>query len=140
VIALLDPAMAQADAGRTVPSLGLAESRPRPGTVVLSVGGELDTLTAPELERALDPLLTGAAVPVLDLGEVTFLASSGLAVLIRAAHRVTAQGRTLAVVAASRAVTRPLEVTGSDQLFSLHPDLASALRSTPSTTTTDATD
>lgn len=111
--------------------LGLAITRPAPETAVLAVRGELDTLTAPELETALRELLEGldqpGTRPVVDLSGVTFLASSGLAVLIQAAHRAGADARTLHLVVSSRAVLRPLEVTGSDQLFTLHPDLNAAL-------------
>ncbi len=89
---------------------------------MLTVGGEVDTLTAAQLADGLTQLLGDPAddTAVVDLTGVTFLASSGLAVLIRAAHRATEQGRPLHLVAAARAVTRPLEVTGSDQLFEMH--------------------
>jgi anti-sigma B factor antagonist len=105
-------------------------TRPAPGVVVLQVAGEVDTLTAPALGEALTALLTegeGAATVAVDLSGVGFLASSGLAALIHAAHRAGAQGRALHLVGGSRAVTRPLEVTGSDRLFALHPDLSALL-------------
>ncbi len=96
------------------------------GSALLMVEGEIDTLTADELERGCEQLL---AVPsdvlVIDLTDVTFLASSGLAVLIRAAHK--AGERRLRLVAAARAVRRPLEVTGSDQLFDLYTDRGAAM-------------
>jgi anti-sigma B factor antagonist len=106
-------------------------SRPRPGTVLLSVEGEVDALTAPALETGLDDALEAArgevAGVVVDLSGVTFLASSGLAVLIGAAHRAEAQGGRLHLVAATRAITRPLQVTGADTLFDTHADVGSAL-------------
>jgi anti-sigma B factor antagonist len=106
-------------------------SRPRPGTVLLEVDGEVDTLTAPRLEAGLDAALEagngGRTAVVVDLSGVTFLASSGLAVLIGGARRAAATGGRLHLVAASRAVTRPLQVTGADALFDMHPDVASAL-------------
>jgi anti-sigma B factor antagonist len=109
-------------------ALGLDITRPHPGTAVLAVRGELDTLTAPELEIALRELLDGSeARSVVDLSGVTFLASSGLAVLIKAAHRAEAGDRALHLVVSSRAVLRPLEVTGSDQLFTIYPALDAAL-------------
>jgi anti-sigma B factor antagonist len=93
---------------------------------LLVVEGEIDTLTAGSLERALTELLDDTAeVLVIDLAAVTFLASSGLAVLIRAAHQ--AGERRLRLVSAARAVRRPMEITGSDQLFDLYPDRAAAL-------------
>ncbi|MCW0213144.1 MAG: STAS domain-containing protein [Pseudonocardia sp.] len=95
---------------------------------MLTVEGEVDTLTAPHLADGLTRLLDDErSVPVVDLAEVSFLASSGLAVLIHAAHRATGQGRTLHVVATSRSVTRPLEITGSDRLFEMHADPAEVL-------------
>ncbi|GAA4684201.1 hypothetical protein GCM10023215_18660 [Pseudonocardia yuanmonensis] len=101
-------------------------TRPAPGVHVLLVDGEVDTLTAPILGEALGGLLAAEpadAVVAVDLSGVGFLASSGLAVLIRAAHTAGSQGRVLHLLGGSRAVTRPLEVTGSDQLFTLLPAL-----------------
>jgi anti-sigma B factor antagonist len=100
-------------------------SRPDAGTVLLSVRGEIDTLTAPAFTAATDDLLaeSGDAL-VVDLSEVRFLASSGLAVLISAAHRAEERGLRLQLVAPTRAVRRPLEITGTGQLFDLHTDVS----------------
>lgn len=102
--------------------------RPAADTAVLSVRGEIDSFTTPELEPALAELLDGPQQRlVIDLSGVSFLASSGLAALIRTAQRVEERGQRLALVVANRAVRRPLEVTGSDQLFELFGDLSSYL-------------
>jgi anti-sigma B factor antagonist len=109
--------------------LGTALNRPRPGVAVLTVDGEVDTLTAPPLEDAVGDLLSDPAdtTLVVDLSGVTFLASSGLAVLIRGAHRAGERDQRLRLVAGGRAVRRPLEVTGSDQLFDMFDSLSAAL-------------
>ncbi len=111
--------------------LDTAVSRPRPGAVLLEVHGEVDTLTAPRLEAGLDDALDVARTEdravVVDLTGVTFLASSGLAVLIHGARRVTARASRLHVVTATRAVSRPITVTGADALFDTYADVASAL-------------
>jgi anti-sigma B factor antagonist len=114
------------------PSLDTTVSRPRAGAVLLAVAGEVDTRTAPDLEAGLNAALDAAADEpgagvVVDLGTVTFLASSGLAVLIRGANRATDLGRRLHLVAVTRAVARPLQVTGADVLFETHADVDSAL-------------
>jgi anti-sigma B factor antagonist len=102
-------------------------SRPQAGTVVLSVSGEIDTLTAAPFTAATDELLTSTDdTLVIDLSAVRFLASSGLAVLISAAHRAEERGIRLRLVVSNRAVRRPLEITGTDELFDLYPDLESA--------------
>jgi anti-sigma B factor antagonist len=108
--------------------LGVALSRPRPGVVVLSVRGEIDALTTPQLEPAVAELLDGPDDRrVIDLSEVSFLASSGLAVLIRAAQLAEERGARLRLVLVTRAVRRPLQITGSDQLFELFDDPDAAI-------------
>ncbi|ALL78119.1 Anti-sigma F factor antagonist (spoIIAA-2), Anti-sigma B factor antagonist RsbV [Pseudonocardia sp. Ae168_Ps1] len=109
--------------------LGVTFSSPRRGLTVLTVRGEVDTLTAPRLGVALDELLDRPANGdgddrdvAVDLEGVTFLASSGLGVLIHTARRAARDDRRLYVVATNRAVLRPLEVTGSAQLFTVLAD------------------
>ena len=102
-------------------------SRPRPGTAVLRVRGEIDTLTAHAFAAAAKELVTSLDERlVVDMTGVTFLASSGLAVLIQTAHRAEDRGIRLRLVAATRAVLRPLEVTATDRLFELCEDLDAA--------------
>lgn len=116
------PAQPSRDDGETA-ALRVSYSAPRTGLTVLTVRGEVDTLTAPRLGAALDELLaTGDDDLAVDLDGVSFLASGGLGVLIDAARRTTRAQRRLFVVATGRAVLRPLEVTGSAQLFTVLPD------------------
>jgi anti-sigma B factor antagonist len=119
VITLLGSASTQPeDAGDLSASL----STPRTGLSVLTVSGEIDTLTAPQLSTALDELLAVSDGDLaVDMDGVTFLASSGLGVLIHAARGAARRQRMLYVVASNRAVLRPLEVTGSSQLFTIIP-------------------
>jgi anti-sigma B factor antagonist len=111
------------------PPLRTTIARPRTGFAVLAVVGEIDTLTAPPLEQALRELLADPEPEtlVIDLTGVTFMASSGLAVLIRGAHRAAARDLRLRLVPGSRAVRRPLEVTGSAQLFDMYEDVPTAI-------------
>ena len=109
------------------PALDVILDVPRPGAAVLTVAGEVDTITASHLGVALGRLLDEPAdVLVADLTGITFLASSGLAVLIQAAARADDTGRRLRLVASGRQVRRPLEITGTDQLFDLYDDRTSA--------------
>lgn len=102
---------------------------PWPGAALLVVAGEVDTLTADRLQAVTDDLLaTGCARLVIDLSGVTFLASSGLAVLIRAAHLATASSRRLRLVAEGRPVLRPLQITGTDELFDRYTSRGPALQ------------
>jgi anti-sigma B factor antagonist len=108
--------------------LDAAITRPRPGAAVLWVQGEVDTLTATLFADAVAELVDGPEPTlVVDLTGVTFLASSGLAVLIQGAHRAEERNARLRLVVATRAVWRPLEITGTDQLFDMHSDVHDAI-------------
>lgn len=127
---MLDPTTSgpQRAAGGFAGELGVDLRRPRSGVAVLIVRGEIDALTTPQLQSGVDELLAGSEErAVLDLSEVGFLASSGLAVLIRAAQLLADRGSRLRLVVATRAVRRPLQVTGSDQLFDLFDDADAAI-------------
>lgn len=103
-------------------------TRPAPETVVLHVAGEVDTMTAPALDSAVTTELErDPARLVLDLTGVTFLASRGLAVLVRAAALAEERGSRVELVSQRRAVLRPLEVTRMAHLFAIHPTLDAAL-------------
>jgi anti-sigma B factor antagonist len=75
--------------------------------------GEIDSTSAPVLRERLDAVLAdGAQQLVVDLVGVTFLDSAGLCVLAAAHRRAAGQGTGMRVLAASRAVIRPLQITG----------------------------
>jgi anti-sigma B factor antagonist len=87
-------------------------------TAVVTAIGEVDMHTAPLLSAALDEAF--ALDPdslVLDFTGVSFLASSGLAVLLRAATEATRRSCLLRLVGDSRSVRRPLEITGLSRYF-----------------------
>jgi anti-sigma B factor antagonist len=87
-------------------------------TVLVTAAGEIDSTSSPVLRQRLDDLLDGEARELtVDLGGVTFLDSAGLCVLASAHRRAVHQGVRMRVLASSRAVIRPLEITGLWQLL-----------------------
>jgi anti-sigma B factor antagonist len=79
----------------------------------LIVVGEVDSSSAPVLSRHLDEVFDGSVRQlIVDLCGVTFLDSAGIMVLAGAHRRATEQGVAFRLLAASRAVVRPLEITG----------------------------
>ena len=81
--------------------------------VRLTAAGEIDSTSAPVLKERLEALLdAGATDVVIDLTGITFLDSAGLCVLAAAYRRATAENIHLRVLASSRAVMRPLQITG----------------------------
>jgi anti-anti-sigma factor len=84
------------------------------GVVCLAVAGEVDLDTAGVLTAAIDEALatvTGFAL-VVDLDQVTFLDSTGIAALVAGRHAAVERGWTLQVVNPRGMVRRVLEITG----------------------------
>jgi anti-sigma B factor antagonist len=99
------------------------------GTAVLRVTGALDLALAPKLQQQFDRTLrAGPELVVIDLTGVDFLASAGMAVLIRA-HRQIEPPRRVHVVAAGRITLRPLEITRLTDELAVFPTLSAALGS-----------
>ncbi len=95
--------------------------------VVLTVSGEVDMLSAPQLSEALHTALaTRPAALIVDLSKVDFLASAGMTVLV-AAHDEVVPPTRFAVVAHGAATSRPMKLMGLDGVFSLYSTLDSAL-------------
>ena len=79
------------------------------GATRLRVAGELDLLTAPELNAALDATRSDV---VLDLRDVTFIDSTGLAVLVAHRRARRARGLTLRVEGPQPNVVRAFALAG----------------------------
>lgn len=96
---------------------------------VVVVAGELDAHTAPELKAVLDPLAqTAECAIVVDLGEVGFIDSTGLGVLVTTLKHVReSQGR-LDVVVQTPRVLKVFALTGLDVVIPLHATLDEALQ------------
>jgi anti-sigma B factor antagonist len=86
--------------------------------VCVTAAGEVDSTSAPVLREHIDTLLDGDVRELtVDLGRVTFLDSAGLCVLAAAHRRAVRQDVTMRVLASSRAVIRPLQITGLWELL-----------------------
>jgi anti-anti-sigma factor len=98
------------------------------GIVVLAVVGDVDLLTTDELtERLRETVAVPNRVVVLDLTGVRFLGSAGLAALLAGADAANAGGIEFRLVANSRGVLRPLDVTGANASLSVYDTLDAAL-------------
>jgi len=96
---------------------------------VVAVGGEIDLSTAPAFEAAVATALNEEpSVLVIDLSDVTFMASVGLRILVATQEELRTSVQ-VAVVANNAATSRPIEMTGLDEIISLYPTLDDALNS-----------
>jgi anti-anti-sigma factor len=113
----------------TDPRLALRSYSPRAGVVVVSVDGEIDLANRDLLAAQLSAPTDDPAIRlvVCDLSATTFLACSGLSVLLDVKTRLTARGATLRVVTADSAVLRMLEATGQQAVLDVRPLLTAAI-------------
>ncbi len=102
--------------------------RDEAGATVLTVGGELDVAASPQFSEKLNDVirLKGGDV-VIDLTRVSFVDSTGLAVLLNALRRLTRARRRMAVVIGDGAVKRAFDVTRLHWTFDVFGDVDDAL-------------
>ena len=82
------------------------------------VAGEVDCSTAPRLAASLASVLASSPPElVVDLTEVSFLDSAGLHTLVTAHTDAGRRGVLMRVLVATRAVLRPLQVTGLEHVL-----------------------
>jgi anti-sigma B factor antagonist len=92
---------------------------------VITIVGEIDVATAPQLRESLHEVIAkGQATVVLDLLEVTFLDSTALGVLVGGLKRCRDLGGELYIVVADARLKKIFEITGLNKVFPLVDALA----------------
>ncbi len=88
--------------------------------VIVEVRGELDIATAPLLADLRDQLMAeGARRPAVDLGETSFVDSTGLGTLLAAHRRMQAHRGRLVLKALRPTTRRLLQATALDTTFTV---------------------
>ena len=85
------------------------------GDHLVYLRGELDLANAERLKDAL--IEAGRSTVVVDLSDLTFTDSSGIAALLAARRTITADGSGFVLRGASGVVRRVFEITGLAQLL-----------------------
>jgi anti-anti-sigma factor len=106
----------QASTGKHLASFTSWRSEDR---AVLHLRGELDLSSVSELERELDAVFgeDGREPIVVDLSELAFMDSTGLALLVRTRNRAAELGRELRLRAARGQVRRLFELASLSDAF-----------------------
>lgn len=96
------------------------------GPCLITVSGELDYHTGPQLRACLDdsPCQEGL---VLDLSGITYCDSTGVSVLVHAHRRTEAAGAMLALAGAAPEVFRLLSLTGLDRFLRSYDSVDTAI-------------
>lgn len=93
---------------------------------MLHVAGEVDLVTAPQLGDSINNAMSEQpATLVVDLTDVDFLASAGMAVLM-GSHKL-ANDTSFRIVAVGSTTFRPMELTGMTEEIAIYPTLDQAL-------------
>ena len=85
--------------------------------LTIAVSGRVDTVTAPELEAGLK--FGEATCVVLDLGEVPYMSSAGLRVLLTAHKIMLGKGGELKIANVQSSVKEVLDITGFSSILNL---------------------
>ena len=95
---------------------------------IVSIVGDIDLESSPKLREFLKPLSTHKTPKLLlDFAGVNYIDSSGLATLIEYFQAVQGYGGKMALASLSPRVKNVFEIVRLEQIFSLHPDIQSAL-------------
>ncbi len=111
------------------PSLSVDTETMHDTVEVIHARGAVDLLTGPELERCIEVALDKQpSAIIVDLSDVDFLASFGMAILMRANERLPST-TPMVVVADGPATSRPMEILGLTDVLTIRATLPTALES-----------
>ena len=105
--------------------------------IVLTLAGVIDMASAPHVADEVGAALRGRPrLLIFDLSAVTFLATTGMSILIEAHRRCHDLSLDCRVVAHGRVTLRPMQQLGIDHMFHLYDsiDLAVSDRAGPTET------
>jgi anti-sigma B factor antagonist len=96
-------------------------------TLVASFSGEVDLEHSPTARQVLLECVGQGKKVLVDLSEVAYIDSSGVASLVEAFQRAKKGGQEFALVAVNAAPLRVLELARLDKVFIIHETLADGL-------------
>ena len=94
------------------------EMKKEGSALTISLEGRLDTVTSPELEKTLAEALGGVKELTFDLGNLEYVSSAGLRVLLSAQKTMNAQGK-MVVKNVGETVGEIFEVTGFSDILTI---------------------
>ena len=106
-----------------------SEYRLEGNVAIVDVSGDIDVLTSAALrDRLLTVARQGHDGLVVSLGNVDFIDSTGIGVLIGVWRRMQAGRGTLALATPSRRTRRIFDIAGVSEIFSIYDSVAEAVQ------------
>jgi len=93
------------------------ETRQQDGITVIIIHGEIDGKTAPDAQEKLLPVVASHKTIVMDMGDVTFMSSAGLRMMLLFYRHATAANGKVALVALSEQIRDTMAATGFLDFF-----------------------
>ena len=94
--------------------------------VLVRLKGEVDLSWSQQVRRMILDALGASARVGVDLSEVSYIDSSGIAALVEGFQSARGKGQKFGLVASSKAVVAVLQLARLDKVFPMFPDLDSA--------------
>lgn len=89
------------------------------GIKTVRIAGRLDTLSSPELDKAVKPLIDLGAVIVFDCEKMDYISSSGLRVILSTHKQLAASGGRFVVRNLNPEVRSVFDMTGFSRLLDI---------------------
>lgn len=93
-----------------------AFDRPYPDCTRISIRGELDACSAPQVEEEILATLAPSPVMVIDLREVEFIDSTGIRLLVRVVSRRSGTEEVYVINPRSQGARRALDIVGLNRV------------------------
>jgi anti-sigma B factor antagonist len=103
------------------------ETREAGGAVVVSLGGEVDLQHSPRLRKTLMELMLDGREVVVDMAQVAYIDSSGIASLVEAYQMARKGGGRFILAAVSEPARRVLQLARLDRVFAMADTVDAAL-------------
>lgn len=94
--------------------------------VLVRLSGEVDLSWSQQVRRAILDALGATGKVGVELSQVSYIDSSGIAALVEGFQTARGKGQQFGLVAASDAVMSVLQLARLDRVFPIYPDLDSA--------------
>ena len=89
------------------------------GATIVNIIGRLDTVTSPELDIAVKPLIVMGATIIFDFEKMEYVSSSGLRVVLSTFKQLTAVGGRFVVRNLNKEVRSVFDLTGFSRLLNI---------------------
>lgn len=89
------------------------------GATIVGIVGRLDTVTSPELDREVKPLIQLGATVVFDCAKMDYVSSSGLRVVLSTHKQLAGVGGKFIVRNLNKEVMSVFELTGFNRLLNI---------------------